>query len=179
MKKTQKSVLALLALCSIALSLFGCSEIPVAVGTQAPAQGAVSPTAAGDPVFKVGEIVELSDVNVTLLSVKESKGAQFFEPAEGNIFLLCEFEIENKSTEELAVSSMLSFEAYCDDYTCSLSISALSASDQEQLDGTVAPGKKMKGVVGYEVPENWKELEVHYTLDLLNSKTIVFVATNE
>ena len=108
-----------------------------------------------------------------------SKGSKYFKPADGNVFLACEFEIANNSSEDLSVSSMLSFEAYCDDYTCEYSISALSANqDKKQLDGTVASGKKMKGIVAYEVPSDWKELEVHYTPDILSSSEIIFVATN-
>ena len=74
---------------------------------------------------------------------------------------------------------MLSFEAYCDDYACPYSLSALlEKGNKNQLDGTVAAGKKLKGVVGYEVPANWKELEISFTPDVWSGKDIVFIATN-
>ena len=47
-----------------------------------------------------------------------------------------------------------------------------------QLDGSVAAGKKMKGVIGYELPSDWKELEIHYTSDLWSSSSIIFVTGN-
>ena len=40
----------------------------------------------------------------------------------------------------------------------------LEKGDKNQLDGTVAPGKKMNGVIGYEVPADWKELEKNLLL---------------
>ncbi len=130
--------------------------------------------------FGVGETVELKDVVVSLLSVTENTGSAYNKPTEGNVFVLCEFEIQNNSKEEISVSSMLSFETYCDDYTCNYSLSALlEKGSSNQLDGTVAVGKKLKGVIGYEVPADWQELEIHYTPDVWSSKDIVFIATKD
>lgn len=129
--------------------------------------------------FAVGEIAELKGVKVALLGVTESAGSQFNTPGEGKVFVLCEFEITNDSQAEVAISSMLSFEGYCDDYTCEYSLGALlEKGDKNQLDGTVAPGKKMKGVIGYEVSADWKELEIQFTPDFWSGKEIVFTATN-
>lgn len=127
--------------------------------------------------FLKGETAELKGVSVTLVNVTESTGSDYNKPAEGNVFVLCEFEIVNDSDKEINVSSMMSFEAYCDDYTCSVSFSALmEKGDQAQLDGTVAPGKKFNGVIGYEVPADWKELEVRFTPDFWSGKDIIFIA---
>ena len=132
-----------------------------------------------DTTFTVGETVALKNIKATLVDVSISKGSKYNKPTDGNVFVLCEFTIENDSDEELAVSSMLSFEAYCDDYTCSYSLGALLEKENKgQLDGTVAPGKKMNGIVGYEVPEDWSKLEIHFTPDVWSDKDIVFVATN-
>lgn len=127
--------------------------------------------------FHVGETAELKGVSVTLVNVTESTGSQFNTPTDGNVFVLCEFEIANDSDKDITVSSMLSFEAYCDDYTCTFSLTALlEKGNKNQLDGTVAAGKKFNGVIGYEVPEDWKELEVKFTPDFWSGKDIVFVA---
>lgn len=128
-------------------------------------------------VFQVGDIVALNDVNVTLLGVTESAGQQFLAPTDGNVFVLFEFDIDNQSDSEIAISSMLSFEAYFDDYAASISISAISASGQNQLDGSVAAGKKMTGVVGYEAPADWSEAEVRFTPNFWNGQEIVFEYT--
>jgi len=127
--------------------------------------------------FAVGETAELKDIQVTLVSVTESEGSDFNKPDDGKIFALCEFEIENNSSKDIAVSSIVSFEAYCDDYTISQSFSALLESDKNQLDGSVAAGKKMNGVIGYEIPADWSELEIKFTPDFWSRKDIVFVAT--
>ena len=127
--------------------------------------------------FYVGETAELKGVSVTLVNVTESTGSEFNTPTDGNVFVLCEFEIENNSDKEITVSSMMSFEAYCDDYTCTFSLTALmEKGNKNQLDGTVAAGKKFNGVIGYEVPADWSELEIRFTPDFWSGKDIVFVA---
>lgn len=131
-----------------------------------------------DITFTVGETAQLNDINVTFVSVNESKGSDYNKPSDGKIFVLAEFEIENNSDKEISISSMMSFEAYSDSYSTSLSLSALiEKGDKNQLDGTIAAGKKMNGVIGYELPTDWSELEIHFTPDFWSNKKIVFIAT--
>ena len=184
MKRTFGIVIILSTLFITALS--GCNEISSTPQLVSKAEGVFSESLAHDESseakeakteFDIGETAELDKVQTTLIDVTESTGFEYNQPNEGNVFVLCEFEICNNSDTEIAVSSMLSFEAYCDDYTCSGSFSALlEKGDKNQLDGTVAAGKKFKGVVGYEVPEDWKELEIRYTPDYWNGNDIVFIA---
>ena len=129
--------------------------------------------------FMVGEAADLKNVVATLTDVRESEGSQFNKPTDGNVFVLCEFEIENNSQSEIAVSSLMSFSAYCDDYSLNYSLGAVMESgSNNQLDGQIAAGKKMNGFIGYEVPADWKELEIHFTPDVWFGNDIVFVATH-
>lgn len=143
----------------------------------------LKPTTAATPIpdkntFSTGETAELKDVRVTLVAVTESSGSQYNKPAEGNVFALAEFEIENNSDKDITVSSIMSFEAYSDGYSTSQSIAALlERGDKNQLDGKIASGKKMKGVIGYELPKDWAELEIHFTPDFWSDKAIVFIAS--
>ena len=111
---------------------------------------------------------------MTLVSVKESRGANFMAPSDGKVFLICEFEIENNSNRDIAVSSIASFEAYVDDYSTSMNLSATVSSDKPQLDGSVAAGKKMNGTIGYEVDENWKTIEIRFAPNFWSGKGITF-----
>ncbi len=126
--------------------------------------------------FTVGESAEYKDVIVTLNGVTESEGTDFMKPEDGNVFVLANFSFENNSDKELNISSALSFDAYQDGYSTSISITGLAAKGTEQqLDGTIAPGKKMKGVVAYEVPASYKDLEINVKLDVWSSKNIEFI----
>lgn len=125
--------------------------------------------------FGIGETAEMNDVQVTMTNYEESVGSEYNKPTDGNVFVIAEFEIVNNSDSELSVSSMMSFEAYADDYSLNYSLGALLEKDGEnQLDGTVAPGKKMKGIIGYEVPEDWANLEIHFTDSVWSSNKFKF-----
>lgn len=128
-----------------------------------------------DSSFGVGDTAEFKDIRVTLTNIAESNGGDYNKPSEGNVFVLAEFEIENNSEKELTISSIMSFDAYQDGYATSQSLTALLEKEGEQLDGTIAPGKKMKGSIGYEIPADYKELEINLQLDVWSSKKIVFV----
>ena len=114
-------------------------------------------------------------MSITLVNAYESYGSNFNTPSDGNVFLLCEFEIHNNSKSDLAVSSILSFEAYYDDYSTNLSLNALlEKGDKDQLDGSVAVGKKMKGVVGYEIPADWEKFEIKFSPNVWTGKDATF-----
>lgn len=117
----------------------------------------------------VGESIEQKNVIVTFVSVDESTGSDFNKPDDDKVFVLPLFEIENNSNKDLAISSMLSFDAYIDGYSESISLKALLEADG-QLDGKVASGKKLKGVYGLEAPADWEEIEIIFKPTLLGKE---------
>lgn len=126
-------------------------------------------------VFTVGDAVELNGVKTTLLSAEEYPGKQYMMPTDGNVFLVCQFEIENDSSAEINVSSMVSFNAYCDDYSVNLSVTGEMLEDSwKSLDGTVAPGKKINGVIAYEIPQDWQKMEISYTPSFWSGHDVQF-----
>lgn len=128
-----------------------------------------------ETVFRMGETAELNGVQVTLTNYKESSGSEWNKPSDGNVFVLAEFEISNGTEDEMVVSSMLSFEAYADDYKLDYSISALMENDGTQLDGNIAAGKKMKGWMGWEVPSDYANVEIHFTDNVWSNNKFVFL----
>ena len=128
--------------------------------------------------FGIGEVAEMNDIQVTMVNYTESEGSEYNKPSDGNEFVLVEFEIANNSDSEMTVSSMVSFEAYADDYALNYSLNAaVDNPDANQLDGTIAAGKKMNGVIGYEVPKDWKNLEIHFTDNVWSSNKFKFEIT--
>lgn len=178
------AILVVLILIAVAVSI-GESDAPKKVDSPVSVQNPVKATTQMTEAskneknaFLLGETAELKNVQVTLASVTESDGSAYNKPTDGNVFVLCEFEITNNSDKEINISSMMSFNAYCDDYTCNYSLTALlEKGNKNQLDGTIAAGKKFNGVIGYEVPADWNELEVHFTPDFWSGKDITFIAT--
>lgn len=128
--------------------------------------------------FYLGETAEQKNVQITLANVTESAGNDFAKPDEGNVFLICEFEIANNSDKDISISSMMNFEAYCDDYSINQDIIGLQAPEAEgknQLDGSVASGKKMNGVIAYQVPVDYKTMEINVSPDFWSSNDMKFI----
>lgn len=128
-----------------------------------------------ETAFKKGETAELNGVQVTLTDYKESTGGDYNKPADGNVFLMVEFEIANNSDKELSISSVMSFDAYADDYALDFSFSALMEKEGNQLDGTIAAGKKLKGWIGWEVPTDYQNVEIHFTDNVWSDDKFVFL----
>lgn len=152
-------IIAVLLILIIGVAVFGSSSLG---GSKKEAYGI------GEPAKKKG-------IQVTLVGYQETYGSEWNASSTGNVYILAEFEIENTSKEDVAVSSLLSFTAYADGVESTLSLGALLENNQEQLDGTVASGKRMRGCVGYEVPYDWKELEIHFNSDVWRDNKFKFV----
>ena len=126
-----------------------------------------------------GDTISQDDIDVTFIGI-ETVDNPSISPAEGKIFVLCEFEIANNTGKAFGVSTLMSFQAYCDEYACDLSLGALmEKGNKAQLDGTIADGNKLQGVVGFEIPENWQKLEIHYTPNVANASKFIFAANND
>ena len=125
--------------------------------------------------FGIGETAEMNDVQVTMVSYSENEGSEYNKPTDGNEYVMVEFEIVNNSENEITVSSALSFDGYADDYALNYSLAAMIENEtSNQLDGTIAPGKKMDGMVGFEVPKDWKTIEIHFKDDVWSNSKFKF-----
>ena len=130
--------------------------------------------------FAVGETVDHGGIEITLVNVSESGGSEFLQPNDGNTYLLLEFEITNHSEKDISISSIANFEAYYDDTSVNQDIGGLQAPEIEgknQLDGSVAVGKRMNGVIAYQVPADYTKFEISVAPDFWSSKEIKFVVT--
>ena len=128
--------------------------------------------------FVVGDKVEYGKVFVTFLDCQTNNGSTYNRPQDGYEYLTCEFEIENNTGSELTISSLLCFDSYVDDYSVNINVGAL-LEVENQLDGTIADGKKMRGSIGYEVPVGWETFEIVFTPDFWSGKEFIFTAKNE
>lgn len=130
--------------------------------------------------FQVGEVAEYKDVQVSVLSYEESSGNNWGTPEDGNVFVFLNVEITNNSDEEIGVSSLVSFDEYCDDYKLDYSSNAfmaLSTENMQQLDGSIATGKKMNGYLCVEVPTDWETIEIYYKDNVWLGSDFKFVIT--
>lgn len=176
--KHRKKVCSILALVFSGFWIIG--MIAYVVGNGSGSSSSNNPNANGNTknTFGLMETAQSNNVKVTMTKYEENFGSDWNKPTSGNVFVLVEFEIENDSNSDLAVSSVMSFDAYVDGYSTSLSLGALVENNDSQLDGTVAAGKRMRGWIGYEVPSNWNSLEIHFTENVWSNNKFKFVLNN-
>lgn len=94
--------------------------------------------------------------------------------------MIFEFEIKNTSNEELTISSLMCFTAWVDDTSYTISLEALATgalSSKYQLDCVIDPGKSVTGIVGYEVPKDWKEAKIEFTKEAIFGEKTVFAVS--
>lgn len=127
-------------------------------------------------IYSIGETAEMNNVQVTMTGYFESQGDQYSHPEDGSVFVYAEFDILNNTDHELNISSVLSFDAYADDYLLDFSAEAfLSSVNERTLDGSVDSGKRIRGYIGYEVPTNWSNIEVHFIDSIWGNNKIKFM----
>lgn len=83
------------------------------------------------------------------------------KPENGKKYLVLFFDVENVSSKNQFVNSFY-FKAYEDDYSISESYIMGDIDGYSMFSGEIAPGKKTKGYLSYEVDPGWKSFEVKY-----------------
>lgn len=157
--KLKKLCFVMAIVLAFSLCLIGCSDGPA----KESGNGTGTDNAAETPTtFGVTDTAVFDTMKITANEMKESDGVDFFTPEDGNVFVGVEFTIENTSSSDVNISSLIQFTSYADGEKCDYSISAACAFDDGTLDGTVSPGKKLTGWYAVEIPEDWEELEIQF-----------------
>ncbi len=168
-----KRVLVLGLIVVLALCITACDEGVEKEVTDS--NGEVTTTQ--DTTFGLNETAVFDNLKITATDLQESDGVEFFEAADGNVFVGVKFEIENVSDEDQNISSLLMFEAYNNDVACDYSLSGMMAFEDGSttLDGTIAPGKKLTGYYAVEISSEWNDLEIQVQPDIMDDTKASFV----
>lgn len=118
-------------------------------------------------VAGVGETVENDTWKVTLChaqrytEIESEDGIHTDKPNKDKIYLVLFFEAENISDKE-DYFNPLYISASEDGYAAKMKILLNKPEGEENIGGNVAPGKKAKGFVAFEVNPSWRSFEVTY-----------------
>ena len=126
-----------------------------------------TPVVEEEVTFTLGDTVINEDYTVTLESARIiTDYDEYNTPNENCEFLELCFVVENKADDELFVYDY-KLETYVDDFVVEANdnVDAILASGEELLSATLASGKKVRGVLCYELSKDWSELEIIFDLD--------------
>ena len=123
-----------------------------------------------------------NNIQISLNNTTESTGSDLSSPSAGNIFYICEFQITNNSENDITINSLSDLEAYCGDYSVSEDISGLllpETDGKNSLDGTISAGQTFTGVVTYQIPEDYDQMQFRLSPDFWNGDTATFTVAKE
>lgn len=146
--------------------------------SQDPQTDDTTKTGGDDTSYALGDTATLNDISIQVTDYEESKGDEWASPQEGNVFVFVNLTITNQAEKDITVSSMASFESYCNEIKLDYSVNAFTAlaanTDRQQMDGSIAPGSSLSGYLCLEVPTDWMNLEIHYTDQVWKDEGVVF-----
>ena len=168
-----RKILNLLVTGIMLVALVGCgtTNVPTKVTSTTPS---TTEQVTKTETFQIGDTFKLGDLQYRVNGVRTSAGTnQYMKPKEGNVFLLIDVTVENQGKDEAGISSMLSFKlSDKEGRSQELSIEALTEANGK-LDGSIPPGKKITGELGYQVPTGPQSFELGIKADLLSTGTAV------
>ena len=95
-----------------------------------------------------------------------------FRPDNGNIYFIVDCTIENSSNEAVHLSSLLMFSLVdAEGYNYNITI---GPETKGSLDGELAPGRKMRGELAFEVPAQANSLELIFEPNVFGSGQAIY-----
>lgn len=131
-----------------------------------------------EATYGVGDEAAVDDLIFKLTDVMTSKGNSYYKPDTGMEYVILQFTITNNGTDNALLSTIMNFTFWCDDTIHTIDLEALATgmlSGKYQLDCAVESGKKVTGIIGYEVPSDWKTLKVECRKEVYFGDTVTFL----
>ena len=125
-----------------------------------------------DGALSVGQSATSNSLIINYLACyRDSSDNMFITPQNGHHYVTCEFEFENTSNSDQYISSF-SFDCYADGRACEQAYIR-----DDAINSTLSSGRKAKGTVTFEIPDDASVVEVEYLSDFWTSNRVVFDAS--
>lgn len=120
---------------------------------------------------KVGENITTNTLKVSFIELNDNFTgySQYASVKSGYKVIKATFEFENISSTDQYVSDW-DFNCYADGYDCETFYSV----DDNGFSATLSAGKKTKGNIYYEVPNNATDITLEYETDFWTDKKVIF-----
>jgi len=109
--------------------------------------------------FNIGDQIQIGDFTLVVNAVSYPPGNQYNRPQSGKHFVVVDLTLENTGATAITISAPL--QMYLKDSTgqkYNLDLSAQVASGGATPEGELAPGERLRGQIGYQVPQDSKGL---------------------
>lgn len=122
--------------------------------------------------YNVGEVYEDKNIAIKYVSLDNNfrEYSEYATVKDGCKVIKAEFEFENLGSSDFLATSF-NFDCYADGYDCEKFISI----DDATFSSNLSTGKKAKGAVYYQVPENAENITLEYETSLWTNNKVVFI----
>lgn len=172
MRRIATVVFAVLLLAAL---LLGCGETaaPKKVGEAGSGEATTESSSSESKTYKVGDMVEIGDMVVTLNRVRKLSNTDFDKPQDSkNKFVAVDLTFKNTGSEAANVSSLLQISLV--DGAGYSAQQTIHTKAKPLKEGEVGAGRKMSGEIVYEVAKDAKDLQVIYDASLLGEGQIIW-----
>jgi hypothetical protein len=110
-------------------------------------------------IYQVGDLIEISDLVIQVLGVSYPTGTEVIRPKEGYKFVAVDVQVENQGSSVQEVTSVV--QMYLKDDTgqkYTFHLGAQSVIGGGLPDDELSPGERIRGQIGFQVPQNVKSL---------------------
>lgn len=124
-------------------------------------------------IFYVGDVLETKKIKLSYIACGDYIDENMFvEAGENNKLIYFEFEFENIGTTDTSVG-YYDFDCYADGYEAKNSM--CTADNAMTSIATLSPGRRMGGIVVFEVPKNSETIEVEYETSFWTQDKAIFM----
>lgn len=126
-----------------------------------------------DNIFYVGDTLETKKIRLSYISCGDyTDDNMFVEAGENNKLIYFEFEFENIGNTDTSVG-FYDFDCYADGYEAKNSM--CTADNAMTSITTLSPGRRMGGIVVFEVPKNADNIEIEYETSFWTQDKAIFI----
>lgn len=124
--------------------------------------------------LKQGQGGLCNGVSMTLVGMSTTDGNNSIRAAQGYEFVMVEFDVHNTVDMSVTLTPAVAFTCYCDGYAIKPSERGFMVAPMGFVD-TLHGGDKTRGMLCFEVPVGWQELEIVYGNPKESSDNLTFV----
>ncbi|MBW6474358.1 MAG: DUF4352 domain-containing protein [Anaerolineaceae bacterium] len=125
-------------------------------------------------VYNVGDLIEIKNHTMAVLGWEDISAGDFLGPDPGNKFVAVEMFFANNSQSRISISTLLQMNLKDEaDRSYEIDFSASSEIKDGSVDGSLVPGEKIRGKVGFQVPENVQNLQFVFDASVFGSGKVV------
>lgn len=135
---------------------------------------AATATPAGAKTYAVGDVVSVGDSVLVVLGWSIVPSTDFVKPDAGNQFVAVDMLLVNQGKKSASISSLLQMslrDGTAQKYT--VDFSATTALSGTSVDGELAPGERVRGKAGFQVPERVQGLQFVFDASLFSTGKVV------